>query len=68
MDEDELKKRSVLYYNEFHHAMASLTRAIQPKLHMNIHSFTPDYEGEKRSVEVGVLCNDETEFPANIVC
>jgi len=49
------------YYTPFHSALdQALARCAAPLL-LSIHSFTPNYEGEVRDVEIGVLFNREEE-------
>jgi len=43
-----------------------MVAAFKPKLLLSIHSFNETYEGQRRDMEIGVLCN-ESSFPADEV-
>jgi predicted N-formylglutamate amidohydrolase len=59
IDGDERARRIQGYYEPFHAALdQALARSRAPLL-LSIHSFTPDYEGQVREVEFGVLFNRE---------
>ncbi|MBL91777.1 MAG: hypothetical protein CMH56_08220 [Myxococcales bacterium] len=62
INSDEVQRRVETYYEPYHQAVE---RMIQTRLKMNanflvfsIHSFTPNYLGQQREVEVGVLYDD----------
>jgi predicted N-formylglutamate amidohydrolase len=57
----ERTRRIERYYRPYHTALdEALARSHAPLL-LSIHSFTPNYEGEVRDVELGVLFNHEEE-------
>jgi predicted N-formylglutamate amidohydrolase len=59
VDEHERARRLQGYYEPFHAALdQALARSRAPLL-LSIHSFTPNYEGQVRDVEIGVLFNRE---------
>lgn len=59
IDEHERARRLHGYYEPFHAALdQALARSRAPLL-LSIHSFTPNYEGQVRDVEIGVLFNHE---------
>ena len=62
---EEQTRRIVGYHRPFHAAVdAALARVRAPTL-LSIHSFTPNYQGELRTVEIGVLFHhDEPEARA----
>jgi predicted N-formylglutamate amidohydrolase len=61
LSDAERTRRIERYYNPFHAALdQALARSHAPLL-FSIHSFTPNYEGAVRDVEVGVLFNQEEE-------
>lgn len=61
MSEEDKQARLERYYKPFHSALdQALARSTAPLL-FSIHSFTPNYEGVIRDVEIGVLFNDEEE-------
>ena len=56
----EMKRRLNDYWS-FHNSLLSVMRELKPHLVFSVHSFTPCYEGQQRTLEVGVVCNaDET--------
>jgi predicted N-formylglutamate amidohydrolase len=61
LDEAERARRIARYYTPYHTALdQALARSHAPLL-LSIHSFTPNYEGELRDVELGVLFNREEQ-------
>lgn len=54
---EEKTRRIEGFYHPFHRAAQSLVRKYQDSLRviLSLHSFTDDYEGEKREIEIGVL-------------
>jgi predicted N-formylglutamate amidohydrolase len=61
LDEAERARRIDQYYKPFHSALDQALARCHAPLLFSIHSFTPNYEGEVRSVEIGVLFNHEEE-------
>lgn len=61
--EGERERRIADFYEPFHHAIDGEMRRRPRRLVFSIHSFTPNYEGERRTVELGVLF-DRWEAPA----
>jgi predicted N-formylglutamate amidohydrolase len=59
LDAEERARRIDLYYKPFHAALEQALARCEAPLLLSIHSFTPNYEGEVRSVEIGVLFNQE---------
>lgn len=59
--EEERRARLLLGYMPYHAALAALAAGVggaggsPPRAVLSLHSFTPEYEGERREVEVGVL-------------
>lgn len=64
---EEFERRAELLHKQYHHAVDTIVGHISPRLIVNMHSFTADYEGQKRDVEIGVVCNQETRFPAELM-
>jgi predicted N-formylglutamate amidohydrolase len=61
IDAGERARRLSGYYEPFHAALdQALARSHAPLL-LSIHSFTPNYEGTVREVEIGVLFNHEEQ-------
>jgi predicted N-formylglutamate amidohydrolase len=64
---DDARRRIDGYYEPYHRALGAMVEAF-PGVHMlSLHSFTPEYEGQPRQVEVGVLF-DEDEAWADVWC
>jgi len=61
--EAERASRIEQFYHPYHAAVSSMVERNGGDTVFSIHTFTDDYEGEKRALEVGVLF-DEDEEPA----
>lgn len=61
IEEHERALRIERYYRPFHEALDVAVARCRAPLLLSIHSFTPNYEGVVRDVEVGVLFNREEE-------
>lgn len=59
LPEAERRRRLELLWKPFHDAVARLASGLQDHAVLAVHSFTPVYEGRKRSLEVGVLFDEE---------
>ena len=59
--EAERKRRIERFYHPYHAAVSSLVERSACDTVFSIHTFTDDYEGEKRHLEVGVLFDDDEE-------
>eukprot|EP00007_Cunea_sp_BSH-02190019_P000967 CAMPEP_0174230730 /NCGR_PEP_ID=MMETSP0417-20130205/1433_1 /TAXON_ID=242541 /ORGANISM="Mayorella sp, Strain BSH-02190019" /LENGTH=286 /DNA_ID=CAMNT_0015308485 /DNA_START=21 /DNA_END=881 /DNA_ORIENTATION=- len=59
--DQECQSRLDLCYHPFHRALSALVRKEQPKCIVSVHSFTPVYEGQQRTVEIGVLFSRESD-------
>lgn len=53
-------------YEPFHEAVAGEMRRTPRRLVFSIHSFTPEYEGELRAVQIGVLFDRAAEAAATL--
>lgn len=62
LDDEARKERARLYYEPFRNAVASAMQATQTPVLITVHSFTPIYDGEKRSVEIGILHDSDTRL------
>jgi len=61
--EDDKRRRIDGYYAPFHAAVDSALAASRTaQIVLSMHSFTPLYEGQPRSVEVGVLFDEDPEL------
>lgn len=56
---DDRERRLATYHRPYHQALDVALRAVDAPMLFSIHSFTPNYEGELREVEIGVLFNYE---------
>lgn len=61
LEPDERERRIVGYHRPYHAAVDSALEASTASVLLSIHSFTPLYQGESRSVELGVLFNRDEE-------
>lgn len=60
---DDERRRRLAYYDGYHAAVDQLVAESPDATVFSLHSFTPLYEGQPRSMEVGVLFNRD-EAPA----
>ena len=65
LDERERERRRVHYHEPYHAAIDQVLKNRmahkRPTRLLSIHSFTPVYRGERRSVEIGVLFDDHEQ-------
>lgn len=61
LSEAERARRIEHYYAPYHSALEQAIARCEAPLLLSIHSFTPNYEGVVRDVEIGVLFNQEEE-------
>jgi len=66
INQQEKESRIQKFYTPYHKELQYLGSIIKPALILSIHSFTPEYEGQKRTVEIGVLYNVH-EQPAKLL-
>lgn len=50
------------YWTPYHRAASALVASKADAVVIGVHSFTPEYEGEKRSLEIGVLFDQDEDF------
>lgn len=55
LDDAERQRRIDALYRPYHDALARIARESRAETMLSIHTFTPNYEGEERAVELGVL-------------
>lgn len=55
LSEVQRRQRVSDYYEPYHSALAAQAARLRPRLVFSVHSFTPVYEGQLRSVRLGVL-------------
>jgi len=64
---EEEQKRIKKYFLCYYEALREISTKINPNYVLSIHSFTPMYEGQTRSLEIGVLYGHEsTEFAIDL--
>lgn len=63
----ERQRRIDRYYKPYHEELAYLTHLLDPSLVLAIHSFTKNYEGQLREVEVGVLFKENEELAKEVM-
>jgi len=64
---EEEQKRIKKYYLPYYEALREISLKVDPKYILSIHSFTPLYQGETRSMEIGVLFGpDSANFAEKI--
>jgi len=57
---EEEQKRIKRFYIPYCEALREVSLKIDPTYILSIHSFTPLYQGETRSMEIGVLCGHDS--------
>lgn len=57
----ERAHRESTLWAPYHRALQLAVQELEPRMVLSVHSFTPEYEGQKREVEVGVLYNSERD-------
>jgi len=64
---EEEQKRIKKYFISYYEALREISVKIDPTFVVSIHSFTPLYQGETRSMEMGVLYgHDSTDFALKV--
>ena len=63
--EDRDQRLQLLYY-PYHTAIDEELQRHPAKLVFSLHSFTPEYEGSKRKVEVGLLFSGDPELATSV--
>lgn len=61
LEQAERERRITHYHRPYHDAVDAALAATRAPVLLSIHSFTPVYQGEVRSVELGVLFNHEEQ-------
>jgi len=61
LTESEIQRRLDTLYHPFHHSLKRVCDVVKPRLVLAIHSFSPEYEGQKRDIEIGVLVKHEKD-------
>jgi predicted N-formylglutamate amidohydrolase len=62
LSQSERDARVVAFYQPFQQALHSLVQQATHPVLVTIHSFTPVYHGQMRSVEIGILHDTDTRF------
>lgn len=67
IDAHERERRIEHYYRPYHAAVDAMVRVSRAEIVLGIHTFTANYEGEARALEVGVLFDDEDALGESLV-
>jgi predicted N-formylglutamate amidohydrolase len=59
---EEKENRLEKCYYPYHRALAALQKEVMPDFILSLHSYTKNYEGQPRKVEVGVLYKEDEEL------
>jgi predicted N-formylglutamate amidohydrolase len=59
---NERARRIDAYFTPYHAAIARCLTTNRPRFLISIHSFTPEYRGQRRSVEAGVLFDQHDDI------
>ena len=62
LTEEEEVKRVIIYHASYYHALKELSEKVKPDFVVAIHTFTPLYEGKKRTLEIGVNFDKSDEL------
>jgi len=57
---EEEQKRILHYFISYYEALREASTKVQPKQILSVHSFTPNYQGSIRPMEMGVVCAHES--------
>lgn len=63
---EEEQKRIVKYHHSYYNALREVSVKIDPLYVFSVHSYTPVYEGQRRTLEVGVLVSYCDEMGAKV--
>jgi predicted N-formylglutamate amidohydrolase len=62
LTQQERDARTEVFYRPFQSALHSMVQQIANPIIVTVHSFTPVYHGQIRSVEIGILHDTDTKF------
>lgn len=62
LDDAERARRLAALYHPYHAAADDLVARHPTASVLGLHSFTPEYEGQRRAVEIGVLFDDDEDI------
>ncbi len=62
LTQEEKEYRTKIYHRAYYDAIYEVLDKISPNIVLSIHSFTPVKDGERRTLEVGIECLDNTEL------
>jgi len=66
LSKQEKQDRLQACYYPYHRALAELQRKVVPDFILSLHSYTNNYEGQPREVEVGVLYDEDEDLAKTI--
>ncbi len=62
LTQEEMDHRTKVYHRAYYDAIYEVSNRVNPSVIFGIHSFTPNKEGEIRTLEVGIECIDNTDL------
>jgi len=62
LTEEEKEYRTKVFHRPYYDAIYEIYNKVNPGMIFGVHSFTPNKEGEIRTLEVGIECIDSSEF------
>ena len=67
LDEEERQRRIDGFYGPYHEAVSAMVKRSRAEIVFGVHTFTPHYEGNSRSLELGVLFDHDEALARNLV-
>ncbi len=67
LDDDERQRRLDGLYHPYHDAVREMVGQSTAEFVFGVHSFTAEYEGQRRSLEVGILFDEEESAALRLV-
>ena len=65
--EDDSERRLQDYYHPYHQAVSEMVGKSSAEIVFGVHSFTAEYEGRRRTLEVGVLFDHDEDLASSFV-
>ena len=67
LDEEERQRRLEGFYHPYHDAVRDMVGQSSAEFVFGVHTFTAEYEGQRRSLEVGILFDEEETAAVQLV-
>jgi len=64
LTDEEINERIEKIYRPYHQKLAEIVQIQKPQIAISIHSFTDNYEGQIRSMKIGILFRDDRDAEA----